>query len=197
MAETLEPPLRMPRVGISIFTYVVTLLGAMAAISYWDLRGLALVVAILVPVAALAWMIVACRAARRDCGPPSVAQRAYTRRFIPLMLGYVLFLFAAVWLGKQYHPTGIGAVVLAILPALPLVGVVWAMGRLILDEEDEYQRSQTIRQFLVATGFMLTVTSVWGFLESSDQVPHLPLYWSFILWCAGLGVGSLFNEFKR
>ena len=106
-------------------------------------------------------------------------------------------LFAAVWLGKLYHPTGAGAVVLAVLPALPLVGVIWAMGRLLIEEKDEYQRSLHVRQFIIATGFMLAVTSVWGFLESSEQVPHLPMYWSFILWCGGLGVGSLVNELKR
>ena len=197
MADNVDQLPPTPKVGIAVLAYVATLLGTMAAISYWNLRGLLLVIAILIPVAALVWMVVASRAARRFCGPPSAAQKAYTRRFIPLMLGYVVFLFAAVWLGKHYHPTGIAGIVLAILPSLPLVGVVWAMGRLILDDDDEYQRSQTIRQFLVATGFMLSVTSVWGFLEMSDQVPHLPLYWSFILWCAGLGVGSLVNEFKK
>jgi hypothetical protein len=88
------------------------------------------------------------------------------------------------------------AVLLAVLPALPLIGVVWAFGRLIVEQTDEYQRSLTVRQVLVATGFMLAVTSVWGFLETFGQVPHLPMYWAFIIWCAGLGVGSLVNEMK-
>ena len=197
MADSVDQLPPTPKVGIAVFAYVVTLLGAMAAISYWELRGITLVIAILIPVAALAWMVVASRAARRLCGPPSVAQKAYTRRFIPLMLGYVVVLFAAVWLGKHYHPTGLGAVILAILPSLPLLGVVWAMGRLIVDETDEYQRSLSVRQMMIATGFMLSVTSIWGFLESADQLPHLPLYWAFILWCAGLAVGSLVNEFKK
>ena len=197
MADSVDQSPPTPKVGIAVFAYVATLLGAIAAISYWNLRGLPLVIAILLPVAALVWMIVASRAARRFCGPPSVAQKAYTRRFIPLMLGYVVFLFAAVWLGKHYHPTGIAGIVLAILPSLPLLGVVWAMGRLIVDETDEYQRSLSVRQMMIATGFMLSITSIWGFLESADQVPHLPLYWAFILWSAGLAVGSLVNEFKK
>lgn len=197
MADSVDQSPPTPKVGIAVFAYVATLLGAIAAISYWNLRGLPLVIAILLPVAALVWMIVASRAARRFCGPPSAAQKAYTRRFIPLMLGYVVFLFAAVWLGKHYHPTGIAGIVLAILPSLPLLGVVWAMGRLIVDETDEYQRSLSVRQMMIATGFMLSITSIWGFLESADQVPHLPLYWAFILWSAGLAVGSLVNEFKK
>ena len=197
MAQSIEQDSESPRVGLPILSYVVALLGAIAAIQYWSLRGFALAIAIAVPVGALAWMIVACRAARRSVGPASPAQRTYVRRFIPLMMGYILLLFAAVWLGKVYRPDGIAAVALAILPALPLIGVVWAMGRLIVDETDEYQRSLTIRQFLFATGFMLSVTSVWGFLESSGQVPHLPMYWAFILWCGGLSFGSMVNELKR
>lgn len=191
--ETLDPP----KTGIPIVVYVVTLLAAMAAIKHWELRGAALAVAIAIPAAALLWLIVACRRARQFQGPKSAAQQAYVRRFIPLMIGYAVLLFGAVWLDRQLHPTGPLALVLAMLPSLPLVGVVWAMGRLIVDERDEYQRSLTIRQFLVATGFMLAVTSVWGFLEGSGQVPHLPMYWAFILWCAGLGIGSLVNELKR
>ena len=186
-----------PRIGLPILAYVTTLLASIAAIKAWPPTGLLLAAIIAVPVAALFWMIVASSRARRACGPASPAQRAYVRRFLPLMMGYVLLLFAAVWLGKVYRPTGIAAVALAILPALPLIGVVWAMGRLIVDESDEYQRSLIIRQILIATGFMLSVTSVWGFLESSGQVPHLPMYWAFILWAFGLAVGSMVNELKR
>jgi len=197
MTPAIDQTPAVPRVGLPITIYVVAVLGAIAAIKIWALRGVPLAIAIAVPVVALAYMIVACRAARRASGPASPAQRTYVRRFIPLMIGYALLLMAAVWLGKQYQPTGWVALVLAILPAVPLVGVIWAMGRLIVEETDEYVRSQTIRQFLVATGFMLAVTSVWGFLESAHQVPHLPMYWSFILWCGGLGVGSMVNEVKR
>jgi heme A synthase len=185
------------RIGLPILAYVTTLLGAIAVIKAWSPTGVLRAAIIAFPVAALAWMIVSSSRAQRACGPASPAQRAYMRRFFPLMIGYALLLLGAVWLGKQYHPTGPAAVVLAILPSLPLIGVVWAMGRLIVDESDEYQRSLNIRQILIATGFMLSVTSVWGFLESSGEVPHLPMYWSFIVWCFGLAVGSLVNELSQ
>lgn len=192
-----EEELRSPQVGMSVVAYVTTLLAAIFFIKQWSPTGPVLVAIIAIPVAALVWMIIASRRARRACGPPSTAQSAYMRRFVPMMTIYVLLLFGAVWLGKAYHPTGLAAVALAILPALPLIGVVWAMGRLIIEESDEYLRSLTIRQILIATGFMLSVTSIWGFLESADQVPHLPLYWAFILWCFGLAVGSLVNGLRR
>jgi hypothetical protein len=43
---------------------------------------------------------------------------------------------------------------------------------------------------------MLAVTCVWGFLETFELVPHVPMYWAFITWCAGLGIGTLVNELR-
>lgn len=186
----------LPKTGPATLAYVVSLLGAIAIGLTLSPSGPWLVLTIAVPVLALAWMSRQCILRRRAAGPPSPAQRAYLRRFLPLMLLYVALLFAAVWLQKNWAPGGILAILLAVLPALPLIGVVWAMGRLVVDEKDEYQRSLTVRQLLIATGFMLAATSVWGFLEASGQVPHLPMYWAFIIWCGGLGLGTLFNEMK-
>jgi hypothetical protein len=186
-----------PRIGVPVLVYIATVLGAVGIYAAYAPRGIGLGVIISVPLLALVWMLVRARRYRRESGcAPSPAHRAYLRRFFPLMGLYVVILFSAVWLNKAAAPSGPLAVVLAILPALPLIGVVWAFGRLIVEETDEYQRSLTVRQVLVATGFMLAVTSVWGFLETFEQVPHLPMYWAFIIWCAGLGVGSLVNEMK-
>lgn len=189
-----EPPL--PKVGFPILAYVVALLGALYVCFALRPRGLLLALTIAVPVLALAWMVRQWLRYRRTGGGKSAAQRAYMRRFFPLMGLYVAVLFGAVWLNKTVAPAGPLAVALAILPALPLIGVVWAIGRLIVEEKDEYQRSLTVRQVVVATGFMLAVTSIWGFLETFGQVPHLPMYWAFIIWCAGLGVGTMVNEMK-
>jgi hypothetical protein len=105
-------------------------------------------------------------------------------------------LAVAIWLHEAMAPTGPLAVALAILPALPLIGMIWAMGRLLVEEQDEYLRSLHVRQFMIATGFMLTVTCVWGFLETFELVPHVPMYWAFIIWCAGLGIGTMVNELR-
>ena len=196
MAADRKDELALPKVGLPILAYVVALLGALFVYFAFRPRGLLLALTIAVPVVALAWMLRQWRRQHRLEGGMSAAQRAYMRRFFPLMGLYVVILFGAIWLDKAVAPAGPLAVLLAILPALPLIGVVWAIGRLIVEETDEYQRSLTVRQVVVATGFMLAVTSVWGFLETFGQVPHLPMYWAFIIWCAGLGVGSFVNELK-
>jgi hypothetical protein len=173
-----------------------TLAGAVYVWHAFRPGGVLLALTIAAPLAALAWMAERAIARRRASDCRSVATRAFLRRFIPLMIAYVLLLFGANWLRDSLHPSGPFAILLAILPALPLVGVIWVMGRLLVEETDEYLRSLHVRQFLIATGFMLVTVCVWGFLESFDQVPHIPMNWAFIIWCAGLGVGTTVNEMR-
>jgi hypothetical protein len=192
-----DVPPRLPGKGLPVLAYCASVLGAMLV--WFTLRptGLWLAVTIAVPVLALAWMVtVVIRIRRQSACAGSTANRAYMRRFLPMMGLYVVCLLATVWLDDRLAPKGPLAVALAILPALPLVGVVWAFGRLLIEETDEYLRALTVRQFLVATGFMLCVTSIWGFLDAFGQVPHVPMYWAFIIWCMGLGVGTMVNEMR-
>ena len=190
-----DAPPRLPSKGLPVLAYCVALLGAMLVYFTLQPTGLWLAATIAAPVLALAWLLaVVIRVRRQSACATSAANRAYMRRFLPLMALYMLIVAGEVGVQARFTPTGPLAVVLAILPALPLIGVVWAFGRLLVEETDEYLRSLTVRQFLVATGFMLSATSIWGFLDAFDQVPHAPLYWAFILWCVGLGIGTLVNE---
>lgn len=127
----------------------------------------------------------------------NLAQRRYVRRVVLFMTLYVLTLVGVSHYFDKAGPTGISAVVAAILPALPIIAVFWAIGRLLVEERDEYLRLQLVRQSLVATAFALTVATVWGFLETFEQVPHVPAYFAAILWFAGLGVGSCVNALTR
>jgi hypothetical protein len=186
----------LPRMGPAIVTYVVTLFAAIGVFAAFHPQGIDLALTIAAPAAALIWLALQAYRRRRvgSCNNP--AQRAYQRRAVPLMLAYVAALALAITLHELLAPTGPIAVALAVLPALPLIGVVWALGRLLVEEKDEYLRSLHVRQFMIATGFMLIVTCIWGFLEMFALAPHLPMYWAFIIWCAGLGIGTMVNELR-
>jgi len=190
-----EAPLP-PRMGPAAVTYVVTVIAAVYVWAAYRPQGVALALTIAAPVAALLWLARQGYRRRRMGSCNNAAQRAYQRRAVPLMIAYVAALAIAIWLHDRLAPTGPFAVALAILPALPLIGMIWAMGRLLVEEQDEYLRSLHVRQFMIATGFMLTVTCVWGFLETFELVPHVPMYWAFIIWCAGLGIGTMVNELR-
>lgn len=125
------------------------------------------------------------------------SMRRYTRRVLILMLLYVAFILGTVALFRsESPPTGAIAVFLAILPALPIVGVFWAIGRLIVETSDEYQRMLFVKQVLIATGLTLAIATIWGFLENFDQVGHLPGFYVAILWFAMSGVGGAIARWR-
>lgn len=125
----------------------------------------------------------------------SPAHKKYLLRMCALMALYIAFLLIAVRLLGHANPvTGFPAFVLGLLPALPVIGIFWAVGRLLIELDDEYQQMLMVRQILVATGFSMAAATGWGFLEQFNLVAHIPAYYWAVLWFAGLGVGSLFNK---
>ncbi len=125
----------------------------------------------------------------------SPAIRQYLIRLFVLMSLYIVTLIAAVTIFKAGAVSGIPAYALAITPALPVIGVFWAVMRFLVEEPDEFMRMLLIRQCLVATGFCLTVMTIWEFLQNFDLVP--PGNGGFgaaFFWFMGLGVGALYNK---
>ena len=106
------------------------------------------------------------------------------------MIGYTICLLGSRMM-LAMHPTGAGLIALAVLPALPLCVVIWAMGRYVTEERDEYLRAQFLQHATIATGVMLAVTTIWGFLEDADTVRHVPFYWTFVLWLMALGATQI------
>lgn len=124
----------------------------------------------------------------------SPARRLYNRRVILLSAIYAVTLFGVVLVFRNAMIAGPLAYGVGILPALPIIGIFLAVGRYLLDERDEYLRMLMVRQTLIASGFVLSVATAWGFLESVDLVPHVDAYYAAVLWFAGLGVGDVANK---
>lgn len=125
----------------------------------------------------------------------SPAMRKYVIRIAVLMTIYLITLFGAVTAFKADLVSGPAAYALAVLPALPIIGVFWAVMRLLVEEPDEFIRMLLVRQALIATGFCLTIMTVWEFLQNFDLVP--PGNGGFgaaFVWFIGLGVGALYNK---
>ena len=121
------------------------------------------------------------------------AVRRYTRRVLALSVIYALVLMGAVWLFKHRPPAGALGWVVAVAPALPIVGIFAAIGRYLVEETDEYLRMQVARQSLVATGVAVSLATIWGFLEDFGFVPHIPAFYVAVVWFAGLGLGGCLN----
>jgi hypothetical protein len=121
----------------------------------------------------------------------SPAVRRYLVRLACSMIAYI----ATLWLALRFVDSASGplAYALAILPGLSVAGMFWAIGRLMIEEQDEYQRMLFVRQSLVATGFTLSIVTIWGFLENFNLVQHVDAFFVAILWFIGLGFGSVYN----
>ena len=125
----------------------------------------------------------------------SPAMRMYVIRLAVLMTIYLITLLGAVSAFKAKLVSGPAAYALAVLPALPIIGVFWAVMRLLVEEPDEYVKMLLVRQALVATGFCLTITTVWEFLQNFDLVePGNGGFGAAFFWFVGLGVGALYNR---
>ena len=110
----------------------------------------------------------------------SPAVRRYVWRVTAAMASYVVVLVAVDLIVRHAAPTGPSLYLLALLPALPVLGVFAALGRYLLEESDEYQRVCMVRQIIYATGLTLAITTVWGFLSSfADIAParHVAVIW--------------------
>ena len=123
--------------------------------------------------------------------------RRYTFRIIGFGLAYAGALIGAIMVMKQpWAPQGPLAYLLAVLPALPILGMIWAIGRLIVETDDEYQRFLFVKQTLIATGLTLAIATIWGFLENFGLVTDIPAYHVTVLWFAMIGVGGCIARWR-
>ena len=125
----------------------------------------------------------------------NAAVRAYVRRFSIAMTVYVAMVVAASLLSETRLGEGPAIWVIAVLPALPLLYVFYAMGRYLSEQSDEYVKMLEIRKALVATGVTLAVATILGFLEIYAEAPHMPLFFIPVIWFGSLCLGQIVNRF--
>jgi hypothetical protein len=122
----------------------------------------------------------------------SPAGRRYIKRFMPVTVIYVALVLGVSWAFNTMELTGPVAWALAAAPALPLLGMIWAMGMYLREETDEFQRSVLIESILWGLGLTMAGLSVWGFLEIYVDAPKLPTFLAFPLFCGAMGIAQPF-----
>ena len=129
-----------------------------------------------------------------SCVTKGSAQRNYIKRVAIFTSLYLVSFAALTFVEEMGHLPIAMRLAIGVLPGLAVIGFFWSIGRLIVEETDEFIRMLTIRQTLVASALALSAASVWGMLESADLVVHIDAYWYAIIWFAGLAVGSVVNR---
>lgn len=127
------------------------------------------------------------------CDP---AYSRYLKRLIPASLVYVAAIVLATMLIPDKASASPLTVGIALLPGLACTAIIWAMARLLVEMEDEYLRLIEIKKALIATGFALAVAATWGLLELYTDVPKLPVFLIFPIWCGGLAIGQLWLKVR-
>ncbi|MGD0098070.1 MAG: hypothetical protein ABSB60_16400 [Terracidiphilus sp.] len=121
------------------------------------------------------------------------AVRRYLVRFAVAMALYAGSLVLSVWYFVHFRPTGPLAWLLAVLPSLPIIGQLAVFGMYLAEEKDEFMRNLQIQSLIWGIGATLSVTVVWGFLESFVRLQHMNLILVYPLYCvlSGISLGVL------
>jgi hypothetical protein len=123
-------------------------------------------------------------------GKMPVYMRRYMVRIMLFMGGYVAILTGSLTFAHGgSEPSRATLVTLALISALPIIGVFWAIFRLLVEADDEYQRLLFAKQALLATAFTLSLVTVWQFLQVFEVVETGP-QWMAVIWFAMLGLAG-------
>jgi len=121
-----------------------------------------------------------------ECSPGNQAIRRFKFRCYASAALVVLTVFVATASFRLLHLHGVVAYFVAVLPALPILWALVAVGQYLEEEKDEFQRALHVQYLLWGIGGTLATTTVWGYLEDFLQVPHLnlvyvyPIFWLFV-----------------
>lgn len=92
------------------------------------------------------------------------------------------------WFGWKPPHAGVGLYASAILPALPIGFMLYAMAKCLASEPDEFNRTVQVQSMLAGLGVTLFVCTAWGFLGQYAHVWVLPLYLVFPLWVLSMAI---------
>ena len=133
-----------------------------------------------------------------NCTTNNPAAKRFMRRNLITLLLYALSLAFSISVFLHFHPTGVLAYLLAVLPAIPLTGLLAIFGLYLAEEKDEFQRSIGVQSMLWSIGGTLAVTNIWGFLESFVHLRHLnPILDAVIFWIfMGISLPFLLRRYR-
>jgi hypothetical protein len=132
------------------------------------------------------------------CSIKSPTERRYVIRMWIMAALCVLFSLVAALAFRLSHPHDVLAYLVAVLPALPIIGALVYTGVYLAEEKDEFQRNLLVQSLLGGTGGILAVITAWGYMVDFARAPQLdlvyvyPLFWVF----AGISYGIVRARYR-
>ena len=124
------------------------------------------------------------------CSSKSPAQRRFARSCWMSAGLVVVLAVAAAAAFSLLHLKGLLAYPVAVLPALPILWMLFETGRYLAVEKDEFQRNFLVQCMLGGIGGTLATTTAWGYLEAFAHVPHLQTIWIYPIFWLFVGVSA-------
>lgn len=121
--------------------------------------------------------------------------KSYVKRLAFFMSAYAIILIGGLTYHRLSEPTELVSIGLALITALPICGVFWAIYRLLIECNDEYQRMLFVKQVIGATGATLVITTVWSFLKTYDVLAFGP-QWVAVIWLAMFGFAAPLTRWR-
>jgi RsiW-degrading membrane proteinase PrsW (M82 family) len=131
------------------------------------------------------------------CGTSTPAGKRYQRRVIVTMVVYMAVLFGAISVVKHTHPHGWLLYAISVLPAVPILAMMGALGVYLQEEKDEYLRLITMRSLLVGSAALLAVLVVNDFLRSISGAAALPEFTSWVLFFVVFGLAQAVQTMRN
>ena len=130
-------------------------------------------------------------------GTSTPASKRYQRRFLVTMSIYLVVLFAAILVVKHTRPHGWQLYTISVVPAVPLLAMLGALGVYLTEETDEYIRLITMRSLLVGTAVLLAMLVVDEVLRSISGAGALPPFTSWVTFFMAFGVAQAVQRMRN
>ena len=127
--------------------------------------------------------------ARENGGNATSAGTSYSKRMALFGAIYVLDLGIAIKIDDLVAMTGWTTVLFALLPTVPILGMIWAMARYLIEEKDEFLRYRAAMAALIGLGVLLALATFVGFLERFGLDLHPEGWFALPVWAMGMGAG--------
>lgn len=118
-------------------------------------------------------------------------EKQYRRHSVLLMSLYVVFMFLE-WPYARGAASLPLKIVLALVPTLPVIVLLWLMAKRVMSS-DELQQRLHLMALSIATGVVAALSMLGGFLAAAGAI-HLDgdiLIWVFPALCMSYGIASM------
>jgi RsiW-degrading membrane proteinase PrsW (M82 family) len=131
------------------------------------------------------------------CDVKTPAKKRYERDVMRFMVAYVVVVLCSSWFVKHDGQERFYLYFWSVIPALPVLGVLYRMGTYLREETDEYQRWLVMQSILVGTAALIATTVVSDFLRSFAGTEALPPFVGFLIFAAGMAGTQIVQRIRN